>query len=124
MPKTHVQWILNFADGSGNQYTITSDAADAKAHLVYTPMTPEHSSSGVYSGGSPADIQISAENTSELWRRVSALQNDPSQHSEARSMGTGTFRTKNAEGEARFLIRMGAKLNDFTSFLTSLRPTD
>ena len=124
MPKTHVQWILNFADGSGNQYTITSDAADANAHLVYKPMTPEESSSGEYSGGSPADIQISAENTSELWRRVGALQNDPSLHSESRSMGTGTFRIKSAEGDAQFLIRMGGQLSDFTSFMSSLRSSE
>ncbi len=124
MPKPHAEWILNFADGSGNRYTITSDAADANAHLVYEPITPEQSSSGTYSGGSPVDRQISAKNTSELWRRVAALQNDSSQHSETRSMGTGTFRTQNAEGEARFLIRMGATLSDFTAFLTSLRTSE
>jgi hypothetical protein len=66
VPKPHAEWILNFADGSGNRYTIASDAADANAHLVYEPITPEQSSSGTYSGGSPVDRQISAENTSEL----------------------------------------------------------
>jgi hypothetical protein len=122
VPASDVQWILNFSDGSGNQYTVTSAGAEGPGRLVYNPVTPEESSSGVYSGGSPADVQISSENTSELWRRVLALEQNTARHAKGRSMGSGSFRTKTVDGNSRFLMSMGAELGDFTTFISSLRP--
>lgn len=124
MPSNQAQWVVNFSDGSGNRYTVSGVGADGEARLVYSPVTPEQSSSGTYSGGAPADLQLSAENTSDLLRRVRVLEQDTAHHTEGRSMGSGSFRTKTADGESHFLMRMGSELGDFTSFMTSLRPTE
>jgi hypothetical protein len=52
-----------YADGSANRYLITSDS------LEYDPVTPEESSTGTYSGGSPKTVSISA----EQFRSISQL---------------------------------------------------
>lgn len=124
MPVNATQWTLIFADGSGNQYTVTSAEKTGEARLVYNPVTPEQSSSGVYSGGAPADVQILAGNTSELWRRVDDLEQNTSRHAKGRSMGSGSFRTKTPAGESRFLISMSDELRAFTTLISSLRPSE
>ncbi len=124
MPANAIQWTLIFADGSGNQYTVTSAEKSGEARLVYNPVTPEQSSSGVYSGGTPADAQISAENTSELWRQVDALAQNTKRHAKGRSMGSGSFRTKTPAGDTRFLMSMGAELSAFTALISALRPSE
>ena len=44
-----------YADGSANLYIISSDS------LEYDPITPEESSTGIYSGGEPKTVSISTE---------------------------------------------------------------
>src|SRR5687768_1138821 len=43
-----------YADGSANRYIITSNT------LEYDPIKPEESSTGMYSGGDPKTVSISA----------------------------------------------------------------
>lgn len=124
MPTNNVEWTVSFSDGSGNRYTVTGAGAGSEARLVYSPVTPEESSSGTYSGGVPADVQIPPEKTSELWRRVRALESDTANHAQGRSMGSGSFHIETSAGESRFLVSMGSELSDFTSFITSLRPAE
>jgi hypothetical protein len=124
VPASDVQWILNFSDGSGNQYTVSSSSAEGEARLVYNPVTPAESSSGVYSGGTPADVEISAKKNAEIWRRARALELNTSRHAKGRSMGSGSFRTKTADDESSFLMAMGSELSDFTAFMKSLRPNE
>lgn len=54
-PKKPANTIFSYADGSANLYFITND------FLEYAPMTPERSSSGMYSGGDPAKIALNEE---------------------------------------------------------------
>jgi len=43
---------IQYSDQNNNHYSIT------RTSLIYTPVTPEESSSGVYSGGDPAEVQL------------------------------------------------------------------
>ena len=44
--------MYSYSDGSGNTYFITETT------ITYSPVTPLESSSGLYSGGEPANITI------------------------------------------------------------------
>lgn len=46
---------LTYADGSANRYVISS------TQLNYLPVKPEESSTGMYSGGEPATVTITAQ---------------------------------------------------------------
>lgn len=48
--------IYSYSDGSGNTYVV---AADGKKTIEYKPVTPEMSSSGIYSGGDYIKKEIS-----------------------------------------------------------------
>jgi hypothetical protein len=50
---TSVQY--EYADGSANRYIITPTL------LTYDPVKPEESSTGMYSGGEPAEVSLSKE---------------------------------------------------------------
>jgi hypothetical protein len=49
-----------YADGSGNRYVLSN------ATLRYIPVKPEESSTGMYSGGEPFEISLSADQIREL----------------------------------------------------------
>lgn len=52
--------LYTYSDGSGNTYRIGA------ASIKYDPVMPMESSSGIYSGGDPVDIAISAEQRQQL----------------------------------------------------------
>ena len=49
---SNIMQTYYYLDGSANQYTITS------TQIVYDPVPPEESSTGMYSGGEPFQIKI------------------------------------------------------------------
>jgi len=51
---------LIYADGSANRYEISAN------ELRYIPVKPEESSTGMYSGGEPAQVVLSTEQYSRL----------------------------------------------------------
>lgn len=110
---------LRFADGSGNVYSFTSN--DGRGRLVYSPVTPANSSSGLYSGGEAVDVEVSVEKNTELWNRVKLLQDDKGLHAAGRSMGSGSFRIADPDGNASFLVSMGPQLTAFAEFAQGLR---
>ncbi|MBX2965682.1 MAG: hypothetical protein KF845_06010 [Cyclobacteriaceae bacterium] len=50
----------NYADGNANQYFVTAFS------LQYVPVKPEESSTGMYSGGEPAEIQLTQKQFNDL----------------------------------------------------------
>lgn len=48
----HAQPQYTYADGSANRYVITASS------LQYLPVKPEESSTGMYSGGDPANVNL------------------------------------------------------------------
>ena len=79
-------WRVVVADGSNNVTRVESTGA--AVGWVYEPMTPERSSSGVYSGGEPAAGTLDPAATEALWTAVSQALSDASGHAQARAMGT------------------------------------
>lgn len=74
-----------FVDGSGNRFTLEN------LSLSYEPMTPKLSSSGNYSGGRPYTIDL---DKSHLIRLIDVCERvfwARSDHSEKRTMGSGTL---------------------------------
>jgi hypothetical protein len=51
----HAQPQYTYADGSANHYVISASS------LQYIPVKPEESSTGMYSGGDPADVKLTEE---------------------------------------------------------------
>jgi hypothetical protein len=121
VPVPNTLLTARFSDGSGNHYSFDSEGADSVGHLVYKPVTPEQSSSGVYSGGEPADVALSVEQNAELWKRLATLHANEAIHAQSRAMGTGAFDTNGPEGAVRFVIRMGPELSEFVAFVEQLR---
>lgn len=80
--KTNAQSYYVYSDGNSNSYTL-----DEKK-LVYTPVNPEESSSGTYSGGKGKRAEI----TKDVFKNLSAMldkaMSEKEQQQEKREMGT------------------------------------
>jgi hypothetical protein len=73
----------SYSDGNGNAYFITETA------LQYSPVTPEESSSGEYSGGKPATVELTAEQYGEVMALFDAAFADTENQTEGRAKMTG-----------------------------------
>ena len=115
-------WRIRYDDHSGNRYRFGSGDDGAAAYVSYQPMTPERSSSGIFTGGEPHDGALSAAQASELLTAVLALESASDCHAETRMKGTGSFAISEGAGkERRFLVRRGARLRAFDERAASLR---
>ena len=115
-------WSVRYHDGSGNGYRLWESGNTVSAHYEYAPIQPENSSSGIYSGGKPQKGTLTVKRVRELWQRLRKLEKDTSLHINDRMMVTGSFVLKEAGGEERkFLIKSGAALREFDSFMEPLR---
>ncbi|MDF1667311.1 MAG: hypothetical protein P1V97_36535 [Planctomycetota bacterium] len=113
-------WTLEFYDGNGNGYTFSHPDKAKPASFDFDPLTPEESSSGHYSGGTPASGSLSSEQLSSLWSWVHLFQNDESLQCEQRPKGTGCFVIKKADAKSEFYVGRGEKLDEYMSFLGEL----
>ena len=111
-------WTLQFYDGNGNGYSFSHEEKASAASFDFDPLTPEESSSGHYSGGTPASGSLSADHVTTLWEWVHLFQNDESLQCEQRLKGTGWFVIKKDEVKTQFYVGRGDKLEEFMSFLT------
>ncbi len=112
-------WSLTYADGSGNVTRLWQDGEGA--HFEYTPVTPEMSSSGTYSGGDPASGALEDVQAEEAWRRVRELQALTSAHVEARIMGSGSFTVTTPGEQVSFKIGGCEQLAAFDGFISAVR---
>lgn len=80
--KINAQTYYVYSDGNSNTYTLD------KKKLVYTPVNPEESSSGTYSGGKAKKAEI----TKDTYKHISALldkaMSEKEQQQQNREMGT------------------------------------
>lgn len=113
-------WTLHFHDGSANTFRFHQEDGRT-AQFVYDPVTPEQSSSGIYSGGSPNAGPLDLRTAEELWRRVLALEGDASAHWPSRDKGTGAFRIEINDGAREFIVRSGPALEAFLDFVKPFR---
>jgi hypothetical protein len=113
-------WNVRYADGSGNTIRLWQDAGDGTAHFETTPVTPENSSSGTYSGGAPRSGDVDSARTDELWRHIREMQSETSIHAETRTMGSGSFSLTTPAGQTDFLVRRCPRLLTFDTWLAQL----
>ncbi|MEL6675281.1 MAG: hypothetical protein AAFR61_23940 [Bacteroidota bacterium] len=114
-PQCQKNMKFSYVDGSGNRYHLLDQ------QLTYAPMTPEHSSSGTYSGGDPAVKNLSKTELSQLKEKAEGLVADTTCHTQMRTMGTGTLRA----GEKRVLLSYRCRSKQaFESWLKALLKED
>ena len=118
MPQT--PWSVRYADGSGNITRLWRDAGAGLARFETTPVSPETSSSGTYSGGDPRSGDLTPAQVEELWRRVREVEADTSNHAATRTMGSGSLALETTTGRTDFLVQRGTALAAFDSFLAQL----
>ena len=98
-------WQLVVRDGSANRWTI--DAAGLDAHYTFDPVQPEQSSTGRYSGGTPARGAIDATVVAGLWARVRGLLLDTAVQVPDRAKGTVYLRLQVGGVDREAIFRMG-----------------
>jgi hypothetical protein len=98
-------WQLIVSDGSANRWTI--DAVGVDAHYAFDPVQPHQSSTGHYSGGTPAQGTLDAAMTAALWARVRGLLLDPAVQVPDRAKGTVLVRLQIGGVGREAIVRMG-----------------
>lgn len=96
-------WELDYGDGSGNGLRFWQEAGKA-ARFSYEPMTPERSSSGTYSGGSPNSGDLDAGQVQALWQALRRMQAATKTHAATRMKGTGSFAFTTPTGKGAFIV--------------------
>lgn len=115
-------WSVVYHDGNGNGFRFWKSRGEARARYEYSPVRPETSSSGVYSGGTAKSGVLADASAEVLWRWVRRLEADGAQRADSRMMGTGAFRMEHADGRTRkLLIRDGPLLREFNEFAAAFR---
>jgi hypothetical protein len=104
-------WSIAYRDGSANAYHVTAD--DNVVTFEYRPVTPERSSTGMYSGGPPREGRLDAAQVAELWTMVRALESATELHAVDRMKGTGAFQLTDQVGTRDFIILRGPALLAF-----------
>jgi hypothetical protein len=116
-------WTLVYGDGSANVYRLSQARAGEDVQFEYTPVTPETSSTGQYSGGAPKQARIpsGAPRIEEVWQRVEALEKNQSLRAPARAKRTGLFTITTPQGTRDFIVEPGPELDDLHELLQSFR---
>jgi hypothetical protein len=112
-------WRVSYHDGSGNAFHF--EQTQASVSYTYTPVTPERSSTGMYSGGEPRAGTLVEEQVAGLWKRLLQLDAETAAHTEERGKGTGAFLLVTPAGERSFIVERGESLAAFDQFLLELK---
>ncbi len=110
---------LEYSDGSANAYRFVVEGNTAT--FVYDPVTPEHSSTGMYSGGPPRAGRLDAAQLAVLSQDVRALEMTTALHVSDRGKGTGAFHITDDSGSRSFIIARGSELARFDALVAALR---
>lgn len=110
---------MSYQDGSGNDFQF--EGAQGGVSYTYSPVTPERSSSGTYSGGKPVEGKLVAEHVVGLWKQLRELEAATEAHTGERAMGTGAFRIVTPAGERSFILERGELLAAFDEFLLQMK---
>ena len=114
-------WSVRYHDGSGNTFQFEPTETGERARFSYSPVTPERSSSGLYSGGDPASGTLDVERVRGLWKRLLQLEAETALHVEERGKGTGLFRIVTSVRERSFIVVRGDLLRELDEFLADLK---
>lgn len=101
-------WSFVYSDGAGNQTKLSRDAGAATAKFSYSPVTPERSSTGTYSGGDPAAGPVDEALEKELLAEALRLESATGDHQPEREKGTGQFSLTTDGKERSFIVQRKA----------------
>ncbi len=91
---------ISYVDGNGNRYSLIGNK------LTYDPVQPINSSSGTYSGGDPASIELNEEQIEQLLKTISEARENKADHTEKRTMGSATIFIYVEDEPHRFMLKM------------------
>jgi hypothetical protein len=120
-PVPKAPWLVTYSDGSANGYRFWRDSEGEAAHFEYSPVQPSKSSTGMYSGGEPANGVLKPKQVEEVWQRIVRLEADTKLHAAERMKGTGAFGLKAPSGNRNFIIKDGPALVGWNQFLSAFR---
>jgi hypothetical protein len=112
-------WRLDYSNGSGDSYSF--EFKHGPLILVYNPVRPESSSSGLYSGGARFSGPCRAPQLQKLKDYFLGFESDLSQRCDKRMMGTGVFSMHSSDLNVEFIVKRHTKLGEFNAFLDSIR---
>lgn len=119
-----VAWSVTLLDGSNNQTTVRFDGEVAL--WQYRPVTPAESSSGTYSGGTPAAGRLSSAAAKTfhdaLWAATAAVEAAGGLRPPGpRAMGEVDLQLDDVTGERRLVLKRGAAQRGVTALVDALR---
>ena len=98
---------LDYTDGNGNNYYIGQN------ELIYKPIEVHESSSGVYSGGQPAQIPLDPSQYAQLIKQVQGMETATNTHIQNRPKGSGAFsiyHNDSTKSKTQFIVRPNNQL--------------
>lgn len=98
--KSNAQVYYVYSDGNSNSYTL-----DEKK-LVYTPVNPEESSSGTYSGGKAKKAEITKDTFKNISKLLDKAMSEKDQHQQNRDMGTAQIGKYSKKGKLKKKVIM------------------
>ncbi len=93
--KGHAQAYYVYSDGNSNSYTL-----DEKK-LVYTPVNPEESSSGTYSGGKAKKTEITKDTFKNISKLLDRAMSEKEDLQNNREMGTAQIAKYSSKGKLK-----------------------
>lgn len=102
----HAQPQYTYADGSANHYVITDSS------LQYIPVKPEESSTGMYSGGDPADVKLTKEQFESLKQLLEEAISATGNHIADRIKMSGAVTRITASDTVTIILKPGAPEQD------------
>lgn len=108
--------MITYLDQNNNQYRLSAE------ELRYQPVTPQASSSGTYSGGEPAVVQLPPEAWPRLLQLSRALMLDQASHAPRREMLTARLTIEQVGSSAvqQVLLYPSEKRAAWEAYLRSL----
>lgn len=95
-----------YSDGNSNQYTLRGST------LTYTPVKPEESSSGTYSGGEPRTVALSRSQARALESLFEQAISHIDAHQPNRVKGTGVIIITRGGEERRCVLKKSSREMD------------
>jgi hypothetical protein len=119
--KMKTPWSITYSDGSANGYRFNQDTPDGQTRFEYSPVRPENSSTGIYSGGEPKAGTLDSKQSAELQKWVGKLESDKSIRTTERAKGSGAFTVRSGDKSSEFIIQQSSILTEFDNFAKKLR---
>ena len=117
-------WTVRINDGNNNTYVLTYKGCcddTTPATITVTPIQPEHSSSGSYSGGTPYEGTLTVGQREAFWAHIQPLsEREDAAPSDARPKGTSVVDITLPAGQRQFFAE-GDAMEALLVFLNGLR---